>query len=130
MSEFKTARVRLFLLLGLALSTLILTAAPALAESKGTAETSMPQNCTSNSPTTYPTAHISNGLVNAVVYLPDAKTGYYRGSRFDWSGVIGCLTYKGHNYFGVWFPHYDPYLHDAITGPVEEFRSEKGRAPL
>lgn len=73
--------------------------------------------------TSDPRAFISNGLVNAVVYLPDAKKGYYRGSRFDWAGVVGCLTYKGHSYFGVWFPHYDPYLHDAITGPVEEFRS-------
>ena len=70
----------------------------------------------------YPKATISNGIVNAVVYLPDAKNGYYRGSRFDWSGVVACLTYKGHSYFGVWFPHYDPLLHDAITGPVEEFR--------
>ena len=70
----------------------------------------------------YPKALISNGLIHAVVLLPDAKNGYYRGSRFDWSGVIGCLEYKNHTYFGVWFPHYDPYLHDAITGPVEEFR--------
>jgi hypothetical protein len=26
----------------------------------------------------------------------------------------------------VWFPHYDPYLDDAITGPVEDFRSSDG----
>jgi hypothetical protein len=72
---------------------------------------------------------ISNGLIHAVVYLPDVKNGYYRGSRFDWSGVVGCLAYKGHTYFGVWFPHYDPLLHDAITGPVEEFRPRDG-SPL
>jgi hypothetical protein len=30
----------------------------------------------------------------------------------------------GHEWFGVWNPApYDPKLHDAITGPVEEFRS-------
>jgi hypothetical protein len=40
--------------------------------------------------------------------------------------VIESLTYKGHNYFGKWFEHYDPTLHDAITGPVEEFRSLDG----
>ena len=79
--------------------------------------------CASDVKTSYPTAKISNGVIDAEVYLPDAKSGYYRGSRFDWSGVIGCLAYKGHSYFGVWFPHYDPLLHDAITGPVEEFRS-------
>ena len=61
-----------------------------------------------------------------MVLLPDAKNGYYRGTRFDWSGVIGCLEYKSHTYFGVWFPRYDPYLHDAITGPVEEFRPRDG----
>ena len=74
----------------------------------------------------YPKASISNGPVQAVLYLPDAKNGYYRASRFDWSGVIPCLAYKGHTYFGVWFSHYDPMIADAITGPVEEFRSTDG----
>ncbi len=73
-----------------------------------------------------PRADISNGLVRASVYLPDPERGYYRGSRFDWSGVIASLEYKGHNFFGVWFPHYAPTLHDAVTGPVEEFRSGGG----
>jgi hypothetical protein len=86
------------------------------------AEDSSPADCSSAQQADSPKATISNGLIHAVVYLPDAKNGYYRGSRFDWSGVVGCLAYKGHTYFGVWFPHYDPLLHDAITGPVEEFR--------
>jgi hypothetical protein len=73
-----------------------------------------------------PHIDISNGLVNAKLYLPDAEHGYYRGVRFDWSGVISRLDYAGHNYFGVWFPKYEPTLHYAITGPVEEFRSEDG----
>lgn len=83
-------------------------------------------HCQFSEPTSYPKTAISNGLLNAVVYLPSAESGYYRGVRFDWSGVVGCLTYKGHSYFGVWFPHYDPYLDDAISGPVEEFRSSDG----
>lgn len=87
------------------------------------AEPKRAKNCSTGEQSSYPRAIISNGIVNGVVYLPDAKNGYYRGSRFDWSGVVGCLTYKGHTYFGVWFPHYDPFLHDAITGPVDEFRS-------
>ena len=69
----------------------------------------------------FPQAEISNGLITAKLYLPDAKKGYYRGSRFDWSGVIYELKYKGHDYFGQWFPKYDPVLHDAICGPTEEF---------
>jgi hypothetical protein len=74
----------------------------------------------------FPQAEISNGLIHAKLYLPDSEHGYYRGTRFDWSGVVQNLEYQGHNYFGQWFEHYAPTLHDAITGPVEEFRSEDG----
>ena len=70
-----------------------------------------------------PQAEISNGTVHAKLYLPDAADGYYRATRFDWSGVVASLEFQGHNFFGVWFPHYDPKLHDAITGPVEEYRT-------
>jgi hypothetical protein len=66
-------------------------------------------------------AEITNGLITAKLYLPDAENGYYRGSRFDWSGVIPELRYEGHDYFGQWFRDYDPKTHDAILGPVEEF---------
>jgi hypothetical protein len=68
-----------------------------------------------------PQAKISNGLIDAKLYLPNPERGYYRGTRFDWSGVISSLRYKGHEYFGQWFDHYDPNIHDAIAGPVEEF---------
>jgi len=74
----------------------------------------------------FPQADITNGTVRASLYLPNAENGYYRGKRFDWSGVISRLEYAGHNYFGVWFPKYEPTLHDAITGPVDEFRSQDG----
>ena len=82
-------------------------------------------------------AAISNGQIRANLYLPDAARGYYRGTRFDWSGVIAALEYKGHNYYGPWFQKTDPKVHDfvydgpgkvvvagpcsAITGPAEEF---------
>jgi hypothetical protein len=68
-----------------------------------------------------PQAAISNSRVRAQLYLPDAQSGYYQGTRFDWSGVISGLEWNGHSYFGQWFTRYDPKLHDAITGPVEEF---------
>jgi len=70
-----------------------------------------------------PHARISNGVIRARLYMPDAADGYYRATRFDWSGVIASLEFQGHNYFGVWFPRYDPKQHDAITGPVEEYRT-------
>jgi hypothetical protein len=68
-----------------------------------------------------PQAEIASSHIRARLYLPDAETGYYRGTRFEWSGVIASLQWNGHEYFGQWFEQYDPKLHDAITGPVEEF---------
>lgn len=68
-----------------------------------------------------PGAEITNGLVHAQLYLPDGENGYYRGTRFDWSGVVASLDYKGHTYHGKWFDKYNPTTHDAIMGPVEEF---------
>lgn len=72
----------------------------------------------------FPSVELSNGAVTARLLLPDPVRGYYRGTRFDWSGQIASLRANGHEYFGVWNPApYDPKLHDAIQGPVEEFRS-------
>jgi len=68
-----------------------------------------------------PEAAISNGIIHARFYLPDTAVGYYRSSRFDWSGVMPSLDYAGHSYFGQWFPKYSPTIHDAIMGPVESF---------
>jgi len=82
-----------------------------------------------------PQAEIANGPLHAKLYLPDAKHGYYQGTRFDWSGVIYALEFAGHNYYGPWFNRTDPNIHDfiydgpdivagpcsAITGPVDEF---------
>ncbi len=85
----------------------------------------------------YPEAEIANGQLRVKLYLPDAKHGYYRATRFDWSGVIGSLEYKGHEYYGPWFDRVDPKIHDfgyvgtevvaapctAISGPAEEFQT-------
>jgi len=71
-----------------------------------------------------PTATIANGSVKATLYLPDARTGYYRGTRFDWSGVVSSLQYNGHSYYGPWFqqirPEVSDYIYDGadiVTGP-------------
>ena len=69
----------------------------------------------------HPKTTIRNELISAKLYLPDAKDGYYRGTRFDWSGVIYSLQHGGHEYFGEWQQSGDPYLHDRITGPVDSF---------
>lgn len=68
-----------------------------------------------------PQSSIANGLISAKLYLPDADKGYYQATRFDWSGLVASLEYKGHSYFGKWFENYSPKTHDAVTGPVESF---------
>lgn len=68
-----------------------------------------------------PEAEISNGIIHAHLYLPDADNGYYRATRFDWSGVIKDLEVNGHHYYGQWYEKYSPTINDAIMGPVEAF---------
>jgi hypothetical protein len=74
------------------------------------------------------------------MYLPDARNGYYRSTRFDWSGAIYSLQYKGHDFYGTWFDKIDPkvinWVHQgteivsgacsALAGPVNEFQTPLG----
>jgi hypothetical protein len=85
-----------------------------------------------------PEVEITHGPIRVRLYLPDANTGFYRGTRFDWSGVIGSLEYAGHQYYPPWFQRSDPNVHDfiydgadivagpctAVTGPAEEFTTD------
>lgn len=93
------------------------------------------------SPQDYPATEISNGELRAKVYLPDANKGFYRGTRFDWAGVMASLEYKGHSYYGPFFEKFDPSVADveigdpvkaginsAASGPVEEFIGADGSA--
>lgn len=69
----------------------------------------------------FPSLTISNEEVEMLIYLPDAENGLYRATRFDWSGVIGSLKYKGHEYFGYWKDTHDPLFHEDLPGPVEGY---------
>jgi hypothetical protein len=77
----------------------------------------------------HPKVLLTNGKLDALVFLPDATNGYYRSTRFDWSGVVGCVSLNGHKFFGEWFAQYDPLKNDSITGPVEEFRNDASGGP-
>jgi hypothetical protein len=82
---------------------------------------------------------ISNGHIEATIHPPDPEHGFYRGTRFDWSGVIGSLKYSGHDFYGPWFTKTDPTVSDyvyrgedivagpcsAVTGPAEEFSTHE-----
>ena len=69
----------------------------------------------------YPSLTISNDEVEMKIYLPDPENGLYRATRFDWSGVIGSVQYRGHEYFGYWKDTHDPLFHEDLTGPVEGY---------
>jgi len=78
-----------------------------------------------------PHRQLSNGIVSVKVFLP----GFYRGTRFDRTGVAAHATYKGHDFSQPWFDSYSPYVRDfwphdgqvtvstvsAAMGPAEEF---------
>ena len=55
-----------------------------------------------------PEATISNKMVTAKLYLPDATNGYYQATRFDWAGLVADLEYNGHRFFEKWFDKYSP----------------------
>jgi hypothetical protein len=68
-----------------------------------------------------PTAFISNEHVDMKLYLPDPEHGYYRATRFDWSGIIYSLEYGGHQYVGDWKKSHDPLVHEDLTGPADSY---------
>ena len=87
-----------------------------------------------------PQAEIGNKQLHLKFYLPDGKNGFYKGTRFDWSGVIADMEFSGHHLYRPWFSSVDPEARDfiykdgtiiaginsAMTGPVEEFQTPIG----
>jgi hypothetical protein len=64
---------------------------------------------------------LKNDRVTLTVLLPDPKNGYYRGSRFDWHGIVSKAEYAGHTLFNEWKTPHDPNGHDDVGGTAEEF---------
>lgn len=63
--------------------------------------------------------HLATKLMKIALHHPE--DGFYRGTRFDRSGVFDSLEAGGTELCGRWFPVYDPFMHDAVCGPAEEF---------
>jgi hypothetical protein len=88
----------------------------------------------------YPTAVISTDQIRATIYLPHVERGFYRSTRFDWSGMIASLECQGHQYYGPWFTSTEAGIRDfiyreadivagresAAMGPAEEFPMPQG----
>lgn len=82
-----------------------------------------------------PAARLIGAPLEVQVALPDAERGYYRGTRFDWSGMITDLRFQGHRFYGPWFQQARAGIRDfifeegrivagpasAATGPADEF---------
>jgi hypothetical protein len=96
--------------------------------------------CTDTSRAEPPQVQIQNKQLRVKLYVPDAKDGFYKGTRFDWSGVIADLEFSGHHLYRSWFSSTDPTVRDftykddtivsgtnsAMTGPAEEFQKPIG----
>lgn len=68
----------------------------------------------------YPSQRIANEHLRALIYLPDARNGFYRTTRFDWSGAIGSLEYKGHTFYGPWFSKVNDIYDFGYEGPNKD----------
>ena len=71
--------------------------------------------------TDYPRLQLDNGTLQVSIYLPDAERGFYRGTRFDWSGIIERVDYAGHRFYAPLHEQHDPLGHDHVSGPAGEF---------
>ena len=69
----------------------------------------------------YPQVQLDNGEIQASIYLPDPVRGYYRGTRFDWSGIIKHIDTVDHRYYAPLHANHNPEGHDFVSGPAEEF---------
>jgi len=72
-------------------------------------------------PMSYPMLQLTNGVLDMRIYTPDREAGFYRGVRFDWSGIIERVEYKGHRFYGPWRSPHQPTGNDFVSGPAGEF---------
>jgi uncharacterized protein GlcG (DUF336 family) len=91
-------------------------------------------------PADAPVASLVRDGLRLTIALPDAQRGFYRGTRFDWSGIITQASLGGAHFYGLWFDGTSASVHDfldtakgvivnpnnAATGPAEEFASRDG----
>lgn len=69
----------------------------------------------------FPRLVLDNGEITVSLYLPDAERGYYRGTRFDWSGIIERVDYGSHRFYAPLHAEHNPEGQDSVSGPAEEF---------
>lgn len=73
----------------------------------------------------WPGATLSNGVTRLTAYAPAPDGGYYSGTRFDWSSLVGDVDVAGHSFFVAHHGGaHNPQGHDHVAGPAEEFDLE------
>jgi hypothetical protein len=99
----------------------ILLLAPLLAAAQAPAQTPRPPQPT---PTNVrdaaavlaaaPKAQIGNGVLTATVLLPAKDDSFYRGMRFDPSGLLSSVKYGGQEFYGLWFDKLGENVRDWV----------------
>jgi hypothetical protein len=74
----------------------------------------------------YPHIKLSNGVLDVTVVLPDENKGFYRGTRFDWSGMVAEINFKNHSFVEQWYFPHTPTQNNNGIGTSEEFRIPLG----
>ena len=64
---------------------------------------------------------IGKGGLELTLCVPSFESGYYRGTRFDHSGIFHKIVQDGFVIAEEWFDGCDPYRHDTVCGASEEF---------
>jgi hypothetical protein len=69
----------------------------------------------------YPHVTIRNDSIEAVVFVPDPQKGFYRSTRFEWSGMVRQVTFRDHTYFVDRNVPHDPLKNGNGMSLAEEF---------
>ncbi len=69
----------------------------------------------------FPHISLGNDLLNVVVVLPDKAKGFYRGTRFDWSGMAAEININNHSFVEQWYFPHTPEQNNNGIGTAEEF---------
>lgn len=61
-----------------------------------------------------PKVQIANGVLSATVLIPAKDNSFYRGMRFDPSGMVSSVRYGGQEFYGLWFDKLGENVRDWV----------------
>ncbi len=64
---------------------------------------------------------LKKGDLELTLCMPSFENGYYRGTRFDHSGIFRRIVKSGSVIADEWYDGWDAYRHDTVCGASEEF---------